>query len=253
MNNREKILGLMRSEGFFELGYALASQEGLLDDINTISQDIAKSADGYWESTSKYFIKQLFQEQKITLRRAVPAGIGHLKNLRTLDIRSCMRGHDPINLNFPTSIGDLVNLESLYVGIKINSLPASIGNLHRLQKLILTYTNLEYLPDSISRLTKLHYLDISSNRLKSLPDLSKLTKLRTLNMTSNYLDELPEYVYNFEQLNYLRLQGNRIKINEGIGNLKKLKVLFLHVKLCGLPLQELERLLPNCEILNAAC
>jgi Leucine-rich repeat (LRR) protein len=71
---------------------------------------------------------------------------------------------------------------------KLQSLPDSIGNLHALQELSLSYNNLQSLPESIGNLSSLQYLDLFNNNLQSLPEsILSLTKLNTLSLRKNPL------------------------------------------------------------------
>ena len=69
---------------------------------------------------------------------------------------------------------------------KINSLPASIGQCHRLQKCMLAGNRLSSLPAEMANCRKLSLLRLSSNNLRSLPDwLFQLPELSFLSFAGN--------------------------------------------------------------------
>jgi Leucine-rich repeat (LRR) protein len=76
---------------------------------------------------------------------------------------------------------------------RIREVPASIGMLKKLKKLILFKNLIETLPPEIGELSELQMLIINQNELLSLPtEISKLKKLRYLDMWSNNITVLPE-------------------------------------------------------------
>ena len=70
----------------------------------------------------------------------------------------------------------------------LGSLPASIGQLNKLQELKLENNQIEKLPPQISGLVELRVMDLSHNSLEDLPDMSKLTGL--LKITTFVLQSL---------------------------------------------------------------
>ena len=118
----------------------------------------------------------------------------------------------------PDNIGDLVNLEDIYIENEfITTIPDSIGNLVRLKKIVITLCkSLTSIPDSIGSLQNLEYIYITTNK--------KLTKI-------------PESIGNLQNLLIMKLQGNKLTtLPESIGRLQKLEsIIVSHNQLTSLP------------------
>lgn len=77
-------------------------------------------------------------------------------------------------------------------GLKLESLPAEIGQLSNLIELYLSQNQLSSLPSEIGQLSNLFILDISDNRLTSLPsELFLLPELVELDLSGNLLHQIP--------------------------------------------------------------
>ena len=127
-------------------------------------------------------------------------------NLQTLDLSRCN------NLtSLPAGIGNLTKLQKLVFdsSSRLESLPKSIGNLTNLQKLVFdACSRLESLPSEIGNLTNLQTLNLSwCSRLKSLPEsIGNLTNLQTLNLSCcTSLEYLPAEIGGLTQLQTLDL------------------------------------------------
>ena len=87
----------------------------------------------------------------------------------------------------------------------LDSLPDSIGNLERIEKLDLRGNpgkGLKVLPDTIGNLTHLKELNLSYNNLKSLPrSFKNLINLKKINLNNNNLKSLPSSFKNLKSLN----------------------------------------------------
>ncbi len=94
--------------------------------------------------------------------------IGHLKNLRMLDL-----GHNRLAL-VPDALADLDGLtDFLYLhDNQLTALPSSLARLTKLRYLNISENAFEVLPGCISGMTNLIELRASDNRLTSLPDSS---------------------------------------------------------------------------------
>lgn len=114
-------------------------------------------------------------------------------------------------------------------GQKLGNLPAEIGTLTRLKKLVLYGNELKTLPAEISKLTQLETLDLYDNKLKELPlALASLTNLTRLDIGNNALREIPAPILALSKLEKLYLYGNKIKnLTSEITRLKALKELRL--------------------------
>ncbi|KAJ8448974.1 hypothetical protein Cgig2_004029 [Carnegiea gigantea] len=163
----------------------------------------------------------------------------------------------------PSSIGELANLEDLYLYECLFSgpLPSSLGNLTKLTSLDLSGSNAFSgdLPSSLINLTELHWLGLSHlqgrhealiswffnlNKLTSLyldffnlggeiPSvISNLTSLTVLDLLNNGLTgAIPHWLMNLTQLNVLILSGNQLEgpiFSPGISQLENLNHLLLN-------------------------
>ncbi len=127
-------------------------------------------------------------------------------------------------------IGELVNLEELYIGKNnLSTLPKEIGQLKNLKILSLQYNEIDSLPNEIGDLENLETLWLDQNRLISLPDsIGKLKKLKVLQVRFNRLETLPAELGECEKLSLLYLNRNNLTaLPEGMGNLKQLREIYL--------------------------
>lgn len=87
---------------------------------------------------------------------------------------------------------------------RLKALPADIGLLKKLKKLILFKNKLESLPAEIGQLEELQELVINQNELETLPEeIGNLKKLRYIDMWSNNITHLPssmEQMYALEEV-----------------------------------------------------
>ena|GEM_PF-899558 len=126
----------------------------------------------------------------------------------------------------PLEIGNLNNLEELYLGSNaFTSLPAEIGNLANLETLILNSNALTGLPEEISNLANLGWLHLASNQLTSISaEVGNLGNLEWLYLQDNNLTSLPVEIGNLNNLVRLSLNGNALtSLPIEIGNLNNLQ------------------------------
>ncbi len=96
-------------------------------------------------------------------------------------------------------------------GIKIRTLPESIGKLTQLKNLWLSYNNLKQLPESFSDLENLEILELRYNHFSSIPQtLTLLESLKYLGLSYNKIDNMPEWVSDFKTLQKLYLSHNKL-------------------------------------------
>ena len=147
----------------------------------------------------------------------LPAEIGDLTALRTLDLRfnNGLSDSFPIEIcqllnleyidfyqcrfygDIPSEIGNLVNLTYLNLGINYGltgSIPVEIGDLTNLQYLFLHANQLVgTIPTEIASLSNLLYLFLYGNQLSgSIPDFDQLPSLTRCYLHGNNFDELPD-------------------------------------------------------------
>ncbi|MBE5786692.1 MAG: leucine-rich repeat domain-containing protein [Clostridiales bacterium] len=162
-------------------------------------------------------------------------GIGYLKNLEFLDLRS-----NPNCTVIPDEIGELTRLKKFLAQYSnITSLPESIGNLVNLEKLYLDYNKaLTSLPENIGNLVNLRELTMSNTSLNSLPEnIGNLVNLRELNLSYTSLNSLPESICNCTNLTALYIPYTNVSsLPDNIGNLVNLKTLSIgHTNISSLP------------------
>lgn len=136
---------------------------------------------------------------------------------------------------------------------QLESLPSAIGNLPELELLWLDKNRLTYLPRTIGKLKSLRELQLTDNRLKDLPaEIGELADLEILYLERNQITYLPSSVQQLSKLKTLFLDDNPIT-DIDLNHLKPLKNLralsLFGTKVSYGAAMELQRHLPNCEIL----
>uniref|UniRef100_A0A4W4G6V2 Leucine rich repeat containing 40 n=1 Tax=Electrophorus electricus TaxID=8005 RepID=A0A4W4G6V2_ELEEL len=217
-----------------------------IDTPEEAQQNVSFAAtDRWWEQTD--LTKLLLSSNKLeTLSQDVKL----LPALVVLDV-SCSR----ICLQRTSSLDCIIHDNQL------RTLPASIGELEQLQKLILSHNKLTELPLEIWKLINL-MLDCSCNHLESVPPvLAQMAFLEQLYLRHNKLRFLPE-LPSCKTLKELHCGNNQIEVLEAehLKHLSSLSVLELRDnKVKSLPeeitlLQGLERLdLTNNDITSVPC
>ncbi len=150
------------------------------------------------------------------------AAINDLINLNSMSYDS------PLAIGIQTWVSNrLVSWVATYtptgsngVNEKISFLPESIGNLTNLESLYLEWNSIMELPNSFSNLTSMKNLAISNNYLSSLPDIGSLINLTYLDLGYNQMTMLPESIENLQNLEYLYIFNNQLQsLPESICNL----------------------------------
>lgn len=147
-------------------------------------------------------------------------------------------------------------------GNELTALPAEIGKLTQLKKLILGKykykeygevigNNLSYLPKEIGLLNQLEELQIVGNKLSSIPaEIGQLVNLQSLDLRENQLSSIPPEIGQLVNLKSLNLNSNKLSsISAEIGQLVNLQSLDLREnELISIP-AEIGQLL-NLQYLN---
>jgi len=131
--------------------------------------------------------------------------------------------------DFPLVICELAELRELQISGNIKSLPAQIGELKRLEKLILPFNDLKTLPDNIKELKNLRVLGLYRNLIEELPfHLKELNQLERIDLCNNKIEWIPDWIGDFQHLEDLSLCNNNLHtLPESIKKLINLKNLSL--------------------------
>ena len=166
----------------------------------------------------------------------------------------------------PAEIGRLTQLKKLIlgkceynefgdirssIGNNLSELPKEIGLLNQLEELQIVRNQLSSLPAEIGQLTNLQSLNLHSNRLSSLPaEIVQLTNLQSLQLRSNRLSSLPAEIVQLTNLQSLNLHSNRLSsLPAEIVQLTNLQTLNLgYNQLSSLPAEIVQ--LTNLQTLN---
>src|SRR6266513_2539707 len=169
----------------------------------------------------------------------LPSQLGTLINLVELDI-SCLENLEDL----PSEIGNLKKLEKLIIdngnGCQMNiSLPESIGNLSNL-KVLRLYGALDPTPSDTNE-------PIPPSKVKSIPSqIASLQNLKRLALDHNDIDELPAFVGNLKNLQELSVCDNGgIKLPTSLSNLNGLKIFMGNNSLKIKDQKKLRRLFPK--------
>jgi len=121
---------------------------------------------------------------------------------------------------------------SLWGNMMSGSIPAELGNLTNLQRLVLPYNQLTSIPPQLGNLSNLERLQLKSNRLTSIPtELGNLSDLEDLDLSSNLLTgSIPSTLGNLSNLQFLYLYENQLtgSIPSALGNMSNLQHLYLY-------------------------
>lgn len=173
--------------------------------------------------------------------------IGKLKKLRNISVNGCMEA-------IPDAICDLENLEEINLNCNVAALPAELGKLSRLRKLVIWSPRLSALPSSIENLSELIELAVHAKGLQSFSDeLTRLQSLVSLDLSKCSIEKLPAELNGLNRLEKLNLSFNPL-VNLtsrliGLSNLKSLGLSFTN--LVSLPLELIA--LRNLERLSLVC
>ncbi len=162
--------------------------------------------------------------------KKIPEGINKLTNLKCLFLG---------NNKFQTLplMNNLSKLEylSLTYNPNFENLPANIGELNNLQKLYVNYLGIKSVPKSIGKLKKLQTLILSCNKLESLPDeIGECSALKKLEIDFNQLESLPEQLDGLLSINYLNIKNNKIhNLPASILSKKNIRIIAQNNQLSG--------------------
>lgn len=164
------------------------------------------------------------------LQGPIPASIGNLSNLKTLQLRA-----NKLSGVIPETVGRLYFLQLLDLTDNqlSGSIPDSVGYLINLVVLSLPGNNLSgNIPSALSHLYYLQWLDLSNNNLTGSipPSFGNLGSIHNIYIDNNQLsDSIPSSLGKLVQLSSLHLSNNKLtgSIPPALGNLVYLAVLDL--------------------------
>lgn len=162
------------------------------------------------------------------LSGSLPAEIGDLTALLSLNFGRESEGGNNIAGAIPTEIGNLVVLERM--GLANNQfsgpIPTEIGNMTALEKIDLAFNQLDELPASFGNLTNLTYAGIAYNNFTSLPlELYDMPSVDTLLISGNALTgAIPPELGSMSTLTFLNIGDNDFEgqLPPELGNLTNL-------------------------------
>ena len=186
-------------------------------------------------------VRRLVLQSEDPALKHLPAGLGTLVNLETLEM-ACLENLEDL----PEEIGRLRRLRELIIdngnGCSMNvSLPRSIGQLESLRVLRL-YGALDgrevgaedsrrankskSLPATLADLRNLEELDLGRNGIRSVPpQVASLRGLKKLSLDYNDIREVPAFVGELKNLRELSINANGgARLPQSLAGLKGLKV-----------------------------
>eukprot|EP00951_Prasinocladus_malaysianus_P023585 scaffold201154_cov45-Prasinocladus_malaysianus.AAC.1 len=133
----------------------------------------------------------------------IPEEIGQLRNLKGDSyVCSCQQFH------VQGSTARVLILDSN----ALQTLPASICGLEKLESLSVASNALATIPNEIGQLRKLKTITLSHNRLRELPSsLSRCSALEEIYASDNYLTAIPAELGGLDRLSLCNFDGNRIE------------------------------------------
>lgn len=196
-------------------------------------------------------IRLVLRENK-TGKKHLSPNLGKLINLRELDI-ACLEELTDL----PLEIGNLRKLEKLIMdngnGCQMSvALPASIGRLEQLRVMNLYGALGKTLPATIANLQNLEELNLGHNGIRVVPpEVASLHKLKRLVLDYDSIHQVPSFIGNLTNLKELSLNSNArgpeypIILPQSLAALKGLK-LFMGGNYLKLKAQErLRKRFPN--------
>ena len=155
----------------------------------------------------------------------IPENIGSIAGLKYLSLSNMMAA----DFVFPASLGELSRLETLILeNIGTDYLPECIGELGNLEELQLSFLNVPEIPEWMNGLNRLKKLSCVACGLEEFPAAERLANLEELDLSGNYIPELPAEIGELTKLTRLSLSAcSTEKVSDEIGSLSSLRELNL--------------------------
>jgi Leucine-rich repeat (LRR) protein len=144
-----------------------------------------------------------YNKRKSSLEIVKTGSLSKIKNKFSL----ALRAHNKLSGDFE----DLI-LWADRLGISEKDIPRSAIKLHALDRLDLSSSGIEVIPNDIFQLTELVELKLTRDLISELPnDIRKLKKLKILDLSGNSeLSAIPNSIVELQELEYLNLNSCNI-------------------------------------------
>ncbi len=160
---------------------------------------------------------------------SLPADLGRLQHLRILFLSSNQFDH------VPDVLSDCPKLEM--IGFKSNQIKTVSEDALPVDTrwLILTDNKIEKLPDSMGQLHRLQKLALAGNQLTELPSsMANCRNLELARLSANKLTALPDWLFQLPKMSWLAFSGN--SFNKGTFNEEASEVPMVKVNMANIQL-----------------
>ena len=141
--------------------------------------------------------------------------VGEASTVKRTRLRHLVLPVDVLSLFDLASLSSLSQLELTHQTEKdrhlraIPSMPAKMMELQYLTELVACYIRLVTIPDDICWITSLQRVNVSYNQLECLPpNIGRLTRLRSLDASRNKITSVPDQLWKINSLNNVNLHHN---------------------------------------------
>ena len=197
------------------------SHVGLAHVLSQTPAYLFRSFENEWKVLLELIRKIEYRYQNIP---ELPQNIHWMKQLEVLSLSHCTLN------SIPAQIGELHQLEKLILNYNVlKEIPKEIAQLKHLKELSLVGNALEIFPAIIGELEQLEILSLIDNQIKVIPrSIARLYNIKKLILRSNQLTDLPIELGFLENLETLDLAENNItRLPGSIAALQKLNILYL--------------------------
>ncbi|MCL2128863.1 MAG: hypothetical protein FWH35_00720 [Treponema sp.] len=143
--------------------------------------------------------------------KEIPGFIGNIASLKKLSVGSTYSSahpHDNEELKLPPELGDLGNLQYLFLGYGVPEIPEWVWQLDKLEELCIYNDAIETIPAKIWGLKKLRKLQINCDKITTLPcEMGELPSLSVLYLQCPHLKTLPGSFLNLKAMRDFRFES----------------------------------------------